>query len=539
MRTRTFASPRALLSLGIAGLTAAAVLPALATGATHHDVASVVNCPSVAVAHYAGQTLLNPQPDNLPLACGGTTGFAGAESHVVALPSGDVVVTPAVVPSGFLGIDTPPVSFEKNTQSNASPAGIAITRDQGEHWSFVRPSGVTWNPTDHGDYVDPTTGRLFFEDYGPIPVAPKFGSDQEGPAHINWSGDGGTTWHHTAIRTVFLPENPRFASGVAPVGQPKPTGYPNVMYFCANTNVGFTAPAIAGRLCFRSLNGGTKWQRGAVLFTGLVPQHPECGPHGEQYTAIDGNYPQSTRNGYLYVMVSCGGTTYLARSTDEAKSFPVLHVDGAPLTLPVPPGGGIGGGADFRIGPDDTMYLMYQTGSALMLRVSNDLGLTWSPEYNVVAPGVTAISKWAFTSGDTGQVAVAYLGQRAGQTTWDGYLTETLDAGSALTSGPGPVFFSGQVNSPSRPLLYGDGIQGSGYIGLPKDHNAPFPPPFNNQSTGNDFIGSTIASNADAFGSFTQDCGPSPKSAGCRAQNDQTRGYVGFFRWPPGLPHTG
>src|SRR5436305_14096688 len=112
---------------------------------------------------------------------------------------------------------------------------------------------------------------------------------------------------------------------------------------------------------------------------------------------------------------------------------------------------------------------------------------------------------WAFTSADTGQVAVAYLGHRAGQTPWDGYLTETLDAGSALTSGPGPVFFSGQVNSPSRPLLYGDGIQGSGYIGLPKDHNAPFPPPFNNQSTGNDFIGSTIAPNADAFGSFTQD----------------------------------
>src|SRR3954451_8763037 len=373
-------SRRTLIALACATATAAAVVPALAIG-TATPNASLVTCDSAhpAVAHYASRVVLNPQPDVLPVPCGGTTGFAGAESHMVALKSGAVVYTPAVTPKGFLGVDTPPVPAYKNTQSNASPAGIAISRDDGAHWSFVAPSGSTWNPTDHGDFVD-TTGRLFFEDYGPIPVHPAFGAQQEGPAHINWSADEGRTWHHTAIPTVFLPENPRFASGAAPVGQPKPTGYPNVLYFCANTNVGFTSPAIAGRVCFRSLDGGSKWKRGALLFTGLKAQHPECGNSGENYTAIDGNYPQSTRNGFLYVMVSCGGTTYLARSVDEAASFPVMHVGGAALTLPVPSGGGIGGGADFRIGPDDTMYLMYSTGTSLVLRVSADLGRTWTKE---------------------------------------------------------------------------------------------------------------------------------------------------------------
>jgi hypothetical protein len=458
----------------------------------------------------------------------------------VALPSGEVVFTPAVVPAGFFGTDTPPVPVKSSTQTNASPAGVAITKDGGAHWSLVRPSGVTWNPTDHGDFVDRTTGRLFFEDYGPIPLAPKFGNLQEGPAHINWSSDRGASWHHTAIPTVFLPENPRFTAGVAPAGQAKPVGYPNVLYFCANTNVGFTAPAIAGRVCFRSLDGGSTWKRGAVLFTGTVPRHPVCGNNGEQYTAIDGNYPQGTRSGALYVMVSCGGVTYLARSGDEAATFPVVQVNGKPLTLPVPAGGGIGGGADFRIGPDDTMYLMYQDGASLVLKVSRDFGRTWSAGSNATAPGVVGVSQWAFASGAAGQVAVAYLGQRSGQTTRDGYVTETLDAGSALVAGPGPVFYSGRVNAAARPLLYGDGVQGSGYVNV-AGRNSKIPL-LSGQSTGNDFIGATIAFDRNAWGSFTQDCGPGPNSAGCIAQHDQTRGFAGYLRWPlvaAPLPHIG
>jgi hypothetical protein len=210
------------------------------------------------------------------------------------------------------------------------------------------------------------------------------------------------------------------------------------------------------------------------------------------------------------------------------------------LTLPVPAGGGIGGGADFRIGPDDTMYLMYQQGASLLMRVSRDLGRTWSLALNVTAPGVVGVSQWAFTSGAAGEVAVAYLGQRAGQKTFDGYVTETRDAGSALAAGPGPVFYSAQVNAVGRPLLYGNGVQGSGYVTI-AGHNQAIPI-LSGQSTGNDFIGSTIAYDGNAWGSFTQDCGPTPGSPGCIAQHDQTRGFAGYLRWPlvaPGLPHTG
>jgi hypothetical protein len=520
---------RTFLALGAAAVLGGAVVPALASGSSAGvavPAPGVVCRSGVTVAHHAGGVLLSPQPSVLPLACGGTTGFAGAESHIVGLKSGAVVYTPAVVPSGSFGTNVVPVSAYSGVQTNASPAGLAITRDRGAHWSLVKPSGVTWNPTDHGDFVDPSTGRLFFEDYGPIPLAPRLAAFQEGPAHINWSSDEGRSWHHTAIPSVFLPENPRFVSGVAPAGQARPVGYPRVTYFCANTNVGFTSPAIAGRVCFRSLDGGTSWKPGAVLFTGVAPQHRECGQSGESYSAIDGNYPQATRNGYLYVMVSCGGSTYLARSVDEAASFPIEHVGGAPLTLPVPAGGGIGGGADFRIGPDDTMYLAYQVSSALLIRTSRDLGRTWSAPLNVVAPGVVAVHQWAFASGGAGDVAVSYLGQRAGQKTWDAYVTQTHDALDAS-----PVFYSARVNSPTRPLLYGDSIQGSGYFRV-GGHYEKTPPVINNQGTGNDFIGATVDFGGNAWGSFTQDCGGGPAWPSCTAQHNQTRGYAGYLRWP-------
>src|SRR5207237_183594 len=80
-----------------------------------------------------------------------------------------------------------------------------------------------------GAYVGPGAGRASSAGYGPIPLAPGVGPEQEGPAHLSWSPDDGKTWHRTAIDTVFLPENPRYASAKAPPGQPKPVGYPNVV----------------------------------------------------------------------------------------------------------------------------------------------------------------------------------------------------------------------------------------------------------------------------------------------------------------------
>jgi hypothetical protein len=505
-------------------MVAAAVLPATATGNATTPPAPCTGGP--VVAHHAGGRVLRHEPSQLPRACGRTTGYPGAESHLVVRNDGTVIYTPVVLPSGLLGTGTAPIDENARSQSNASPAALGVSSDGGRHWSVVRPDGVTWNPTDHAQYVDPVSGRLFFEDYGPIPLAPTLGPQQEGPAHISWS-DNLRTWHHTVVSGLTLPENPRFTSGRAPAGQPRPHGYPTVTYFCANTNVGFVSPVIAGRVCFSSLDGGATWDRKALLFTGTAPQHPECsGP--EVYSAIDGYYPQAAPDGSLYVMVACGGTTYLARSTDEAATFPVVHIQSGPVKLPVPTPspGDVGGSPELRITPDGTFVLAYQQGNRLLLRLSHTRGRTWTKPLDVTAPGVTAVKQWALAASQHGDIAFAYLGHRRGQTTWDGYLTSTRRI-TALARPGRAVLFSSRLNPADRPLLYGDNVQGSGYFAGPGNTPLPYPPPFNQQMFGNDFIGAAFAPDGTAWGSFTQDCGPSYDSAGCRAQHDQTRGFAG------------
>lgn len=485
------------------------------------------------VSHFPGGA--RPTAADL-IACGGTTGYAGAESRIVATKSA-VVFTPAVLPQGLLGTGTAPVPVGENTQSNASPAGQAVTKDGGRSWQLVKPSGLTWNPTDHGDYADPDTGRLFFADYGPIPLAPELGPNQEGPAHLMWSQDDGTTWRRSVINTVFLPENPRFTTAPAPAGGAKPVGYPNVVYFCANTTIGFTSPVITSRRCFASLDGGSSWADKGIVLRGAPPVHPECGDAGEDYSAIDGSYPQPTSDGSLYLMVACGGKTYLARSTDEAATFPVLRrQDGAPVTLPLPPvEPGLNLGlSDLRIGAGNVFYLVNQqtleARTTLLLRTSRDLGRTWSRPVDLLAPGLNAVLHWAMAvEGD--QVAVAYLGHRNGVKTWDGWITTTRGAAAVLARGGSPRLSSGQVNDPARPLLYGDKVQGAGTFQLPAPlgNKVPFPPPFDIQVFGNDFIGATITPAGVPWGSFTQDCGPTPESPGCIEQKGQTRGYAGHL----------
>ena len=439
-----------------------------------------------------------------------------------------------MVPTGFLGTGTPPIPVKSTTQSNASPAGLAVTRDDGAHWSFVRPSGVTWNPTDHSVYVDHSTGRLFFEDFGTIPPVATFGTAPEGPANINWSADSGRTWHHVAITTVFLPENPRFAVGVAPAGQGRPHGYPHVVYFCADTNVGFTSPAIAGRLCFRSLDGGSTWRQRSVLFSD-AGSYPECGNDAEEFSANDGKYPQAAPDGSLYVMVSCGGRAYLARSTDEAKTFRILHADGKAVTVPVNTPA-----AELRIASDGTMFIVSgpvngaTTPRTVDLYASADHGRTWTRGIDLVPPGVTTVQQWSMEIASPTELAVSFLAHRRGQKTWDGYVTGTRDLQSALSPGPGPLLWGARVNPANRPLLYGDDLEGAGQVRTPGGGYQPFGSALlhTSQGTGDEFIGATVAYDGTDWGSFTEDCGPSPTSPGCRADGDETRGYVGYLTWP-------
>jgi hypothetical protein len=460
-----------------------------------------------------------------PLACSTTTGFATAESHVNVLPDGTVVFTPAVLPQGTLGIAQLP-GEALTAQSNASPAALAVSRDGGVHWRLVRPSGTTWNPTDHGDYVDPVTGRWFFESYGPIPLFPPFGPDQEGPSHLNVSADAGRTWTHSVIRDTQITENAQFTAAPPPPGGDRPQGYPRVTYYCANVSIGFTSPLIAQRSCYRSLDGRTFAER-SVILRSSAPVHPECLPYGESLSAMDGHYPQPGPRGQLYLMIACGPKTFLARSTDEALTFPVLTNGEAPREVPVP----AAGNPDFnssalQVLADGTLVVVYQERGRLKLRVSGDEGRRWTAPYDVTAAGVTSAETWTVASRGNA-LALAYLAERGGA--YYPWVAKVPDPRTLLRSRRTTVF-SGQVTR--TPALYGRGLvgpspTGAGTIPGPAGTHLPFPPPFTIQLFGNDFIGAALGPDGTAYGSFTQDCGPSPDSPGCLRNGGQTRGLLG------------
>src|SRR5207248_1258358 len=157
-----------------------------------------------------------------------------------------------------------------------------------------------------------------------------------------------------------------------------------------------------------SLDGGVRWQYRSELFTAGVPQHKECGSNAEQFNALDGNYPQPEPDGSLVVMVACGGKTYLARSTDEAGSWPIIrNGDGQPRVIP--------NAAELRTDPYGNLYELQQDGKSLLLRTSRDDGVTWSNSLDMTAPGVVNIDQWYVAVRGAGQIAVSYYGQRAGQ----------------------------------------------------------------------------------------------------------------------------
>ena len=159
---------------------------------------------------------------------------------------------------------------------------------------------------------------------------------------------------------------------------------------------------------------------------------------------------------------------------------------------------------------------------ALYLSHSTDGGKTWSSELNMVAPGVTSVgtvmfAQGTYAPGQVGHVAVTYYANRVGKTTSDGFITEAHDALEQ-----NPVFWSGQVNKPNRPLLYNT-------------------PGVNIGITVLDFLGGALSMDGrSVWGAWVQDCGDNLiTDAGCRnrlpAENPANAqdGFAGRLVWPP------
>jgi hypothetical protein len=289
-------------------------------------------------------------------------------------------------------------------------------------------------------------------------------------------------------------ENPRFAAAPPPQGGARPVGYPNVAYWCGNDMLFYwAAPAIPGyRACYRSLDGGRSWSQSSILFSQPLPTHHECGTSPEVFNAGDGNYPEPAPDGSLYVTVACGSNTFLAKSTDEASTWPILRdPNGKPLSIPPTD--------ELRVDEKGNLFSIHQDGSHLLLRISRDGGLNWSGPVDMTAPGVTSINEW-FVAQRGAEVAVSYLATTGSASGLDGYLTVTHDALAT-----NPLFWSATINPPSQPVYEGSPAQAR-----------------------DDFIGADIAPDGTPWASFFTSCPAGSTNPGCAGQegNPQASGAV-------------
>lgn len=403
--------------------------------------------------------MLSPQPPGAPIPCGVLTGMGGAESRIVVNTRGVVVFDPAVKDAG-----------PTNCVGRCAQSGIALSRDNGATWSFAE--SPTGSRVDNSIAADPGTGRLFW-----IPF-----SDASPLLDIRISDDDGATWRDSA-GCCGSAENPRIVVSKG------------IVYLCSNTSyAGGLEPAAGSRVCSKSTDAGATFNLIGPLFSKPVPQHRECAPKGEVFGAVDEHYPVPAPDGSLYVLVRCGGaapastdTEFLARSTDQGATWPIVH--------PVPLAEDIAADMDdLRIDTAGNLYIA-RTEPAKghpLVRWSRDGGATWSAEVDLAPPAVdvgrpaqeaegvfTSPQLWEIDVAEPGHVAVGYYAREKGGKRWDGYLTETWNLFDAE-----PVLWTARLNPDDVDLV--DGVT---------------------DTIGNDYMGTTIAPNGDAWAGFYHSTG--------------------------------
>jgi hypothetical protein len=450
---------RAVL-LGLLPLAALLVLPA------QGQQACLVREP---VQSFTADGRLSSYPGS---SCTLRTGYLTSESHLRVAPDGTVVQQPAQTVPGVAGTGFAAGAPGPRPQTQLTPSGFAVSRNGGRSFGLVYPSGLQWVASDGAIHIDSATGRLYYYALSPA-VAPQAGGvavqDQvpAGYAHLMTSDDSGRTWYHTQAPGYVESENPRFTSGPTPKGGAEPVPGERIAYWCGNT----VLFAYGQRDCFRTLDGGHTWEFRSTLLRRGAPVHPECGSSEETFDATDGGYPQAGPDGTLWTLVSCGGSTYLARSTDEAATFPVVRR--------------VAGLQELRIDSKGILYGAQLAGTKLLLSTSADQGRTWSAPVDLVAPARrgAVVGQWAFAVRGPGQVAASYLTAHAGGG-WDGSVTLSR---SALARRP--AFVSSTVHAGRQPLV-----------------TTP-------QQAMDDYIDLDIGPDGSAWAAFYADCGTDPACA--------------------------
>jgi hypothetical protein len=427
----------------------AALLVAGCLGGTTKDSASPSPQPQQPLATAGSATVLGAHQESLP-----ASAFAGElprfEQRMVAgRPAGEPTL--AISRDGTLLY--PAIAFDTPGQT-LPRTKLFATKDSGTTWTDVTPcvtevtvpapapaggslcagrvSPYSFDPMVYGDR---DTGRLFNLDL-----------QAAGGSWISWSDDGGATWQAVPVGGGNPQESHDHQTlfGGPGVGEARPTGYPNVLYYCVNTG---------GVSCGRSLDGGTTWGNVGSPAIGSC----RGGLHG-------------------HGVVARSGVAYLPQSS--YCDHPLLHIsrDGGATWTESTVNGTLGGDdineTDPSVAVDESgnVYYFWLDGKALpRLAVSRDGGATFGPAWNVTVPGLRTANYPTIVAGDQGRVAFLYYATtyhspkdpgkdapgfakdyRDANPDWNAYVGLSLNA-----DGDAPVFATTLANDPADPLAKG------------------------------------------------------------------------------------
>ena len=375
-----------------------------------------------------------------------TDGTAGAGGRAVAYRSGGRVVnTPEVVAAapqarlwrtGFgswepsLGVNRGGTVFFSARNTNADP-GVAISDDGGRTWRRSKPPEHT-SSLDPYIWVDEATGAIFASDIDPaIPCTP-----------VSRSDDEGKTWRYS--RACGVTDHQNHFGGPPPAGAEKPTGYPNVLYFCAISG-GTLSDTSTFTGCLKSLDGGTTWQ-----ITGDPAYPPKEGPDtaGRFCNGATGHGIVDNR-GTVYLPRGWCGPASIAISTDEGATWTRRQVS----DKPVPDFSHETGVATDTAG--NVYYVFVAKDRRAYLTISRDRGNTWSDERDITPPGVGYVSAFAahIDAGSPGRIAYVFMGtadaKPGDNSVWGAYMGQSHDALSA-----DPLFYAAPANDPKTNTLW-------------------------------------------------------------------------------------
>ena len=436
------------------------------------------------MAHHAGGARVR-SPGPLPIPCATETGYATSETTIAATPGGSLYFSPA------------------NSENS-----LGRSSDKGASWFLADPQQMQytslWNTVDPDVIVDRRTGRVFWvRATGDLRTAPILVDESPlgwqaatATAYAHgfqvYSTNDGQNWVTADYQHEATGDWEKIYVGPPAAGAPQPSGYPDVVYMCANAPFEVSGP---GRDCYRSLDGGRTFALAGYVLPSASSPHDVCEPLAGGAGGGVGS------DGTFYQPQSCQGGSWVAVSHDEGASWSWLPITGAPGTR------GLLSGLQLAIDRANNLYALWPDGGQLELSISRDGGKRWGGPLAVAAPGLRQVDLPALVAGAAGHVGVAYYGStNASAKSLTAYLTETSDALAHR-----PLFYSAGLNDPAHPIF-------QDYAG--------------SDTPRADFIGVTYDSSGNLWAGLVKQLGP--PDANSRVP---TTGYVGTLKPAPPARH--